>query len=87
MPECVELPELGARVWGAAFTDKYSGAMLRGFSAAKVPGVKDIMCIHGELNEASSYDPITESDIAASGMDYVALGHIHSGSGLRRMMR
>lgn len=84
VPECVELPDIGARVWGAAFTDKHSGAMLRGFSAAKLPGVKDIMCIHGELNEASSYDPITESDIAASGMDYIALGHIHSGSGLRR---
>ena len=84
VPECVELPDIGARVWGAAFTDKHSGAMLRGFSAVKVPGVKDIMCIHGELNEASSYDPITESDIAASGMDYIALGHIHSGSGLRR---
>lgn len=84
VPECVSLPDIGARVWGAAFTDKHSGAMLRGFSAAKAPGVKDIMCIHGEINEASSYNPITESDIAASGMDYIALGHIHSGSGLRR---
>ena len=32
----------------------------------------------------SAYDPISEDEIAASGMDYVALGHIHKASGLRR---
>ncbi len=55
--ECVELPGLGVRVWGAAFTDKYSGGMLRGFSAEKTAGVLDIMCIHGEVNAASAYNP------------------------------
>ena len=82
--ECIELPRLGARVWGAAFCDKYSGAMLHGFSAAKSAGVKDIMCIHGEVAAASNYNPITELDIAASGMDYIALGHIHKESGLKK---
>ena len=82
--ECVELPQLGARVWGAAFCDRYSAGMLHGFSAEKRAGTKDIMCIHGELAAASSYDPVTESDIAASGMDYIAMGHIHKASGLKR---
>lgn len=82
--ECVELPELGVRVWGAAFTDKYSGGMLRGFSAEKTAGVLDIMCIHGEVNAASAYNPVTEDEIAASGMDYIAFGHIHAGSGLKK---
>jgi DNA repair protein SbcD/Mre11 len=82
--ECVELPQLGVRVWGAAFCDKYSPAMLHGFSAAKSAGVKDVMCIHGEVAAASNYNPITELDIAASGMDYIALGHIHKESGLKK---
>ncbi len=83
-PECVELAQLGVRVWGAAFCDKYSGGMLHGFSTEKSAGVKDVMCIHGEVAAASNYDPIAEADIAASGMDYVALGHIHKASGLKR---
>lgn len=72
--ECVELPELGVRVWGAAFTDKYSVGMLKDFRAEKKTGILDIMCIHGEVNTASVYNPITEAEIAASGMDYIALG-------------
>ena len=36
--ECVELPQLDARVWGAAFCDNYSPAMLHGFSRRKAPG-------------------------------------------------
>ena len=82
--ECVELPGLGVRVWGAAFTDKHSGGMLRGFSAEKKAGVLDIMCIHGEVNAVSEYNPVTEGEIAASGMDYIAFGHIHAGSGLKK---
>lgn len=30
------------------------------------------------------YGPISEEDIAASGLDYLALGHVHQYSGLRR---
>lgn len=83
--DCVELPELNARVFGAAFTDRYSAPLLEGFSAEKKFGVTDIMCIHGEVGAASSrYDPISEAAIAASGMDYIALGHVHKESGLRK---
>ena len=63
--ECAELPELNARVWGAAFTDKYCGALLDGFRADKKPGVIDLMCIHGEVSRSSQYNPISEADIAA----------------------
>lgn len=83
--ECVELPKLNARVFGAAFTDRYSRPLLEGFSVEKQFGVTDIMCIHGEVGTASSrYDPISESAIAASGMDYIALGHVHRESGLQK---
>ena len=82
---CAELPELGVRVWGAGFADRDCPPLLRGFAAEKKEGVTDLMCLHGEVGAPSSrYDPISENEIAASGMDYIALGHVHSFSGLRR---
>lgn len=83
--ECRELPELGVRVWGAAFTQPRSGGLLSGFEAEKEPDTIDVMCIHGEVGARESvYNPVSEDDIARSGMDYIALGHIHKASGLRR---
>lgn len=82
--ECVDLPELGVRVFGAAFTDRYSAPLLSGFHCEKRDDRLDLMCIHGETDAASRYNPITEDMIAASGMDYIALGHIHKASGLKK---
>ena len=84
--ESVELPELGLRVYGAAFTDKHSGPMLRNFRAERQEGVLNILCIHGELGMADSpYNPISLEELRDSGMDYVALGHIHKASGLEKI--
>lgn len=83
--ECVELPALGVRVWGSAFTGRSRSGPLRGFEAEKDGDLVDIMCVHGEVGvQRSSYGPILEEELAASGMDYVALGHVHSFSGLRQ---
>ena len=82
---CVELPSLGARVWGTAFTGRSRGAPLEGFEAEKDGNTIDIMVLHGEGGvPVSEYGPVTEEQIARSGMDYIAFGHIHSFSGLRR---
>ena len=83
--ECVELPFLGLRVYGAAFTDKRSPALLEGFSAPRQEGIKNLLCIHGEFGVRESiYNPISETQLAASGIDFAALGHIHKASGLRQ---
>ena len=83
--ECVELPALNLRVWGAGYTDNHCPPLLRGFEAAKDGEVLDIMVLHGEVGKPTSpYCPITEQELARSGMDYVALGHNHTFSGLRR---
>ena len=83
--ECVELGELGARVYGAAFTDKRSGALLRGFRAERSEGIYNLLCLHGEVGVPGSvYDPISEQELADSGLDYAALGHVHKAGGLRR---
>lgn len=81
----VVLEELGVRVWGAAYTDRNCPPLLEGFAPAKEPDLLDVLCFHGELSAgASSYAPCTEEELAQSGMDYVAMGHVHRFSGLRR---
>lgn len=44
----------------------------------------NIAVVHGELVANGDYNPITESDISSSGMDYVALGHVHTYSGINK---
>ena len=81
-PEAVPLPDLGCTVYGAAFTGPRSGAMLRAFRA-EGEGLR-LMVLHGDVGGQGGYDSITEAEIAGSGLHYLALGHIHAGSGLRR---
>lgn len=81
----VALPELQARVYGAAFLEDRSGPLLHGFHAERKEGVWNLLCLHGEVGaRQSAYDPISLEDLAQSGMDYVALGHIHKASGLQK---
>ena len=72
----VRLPELGCTVWGAAFcAPRQSASPLRGFHAP-AEGVQ-LAVLHGEVAAQGDYGPISEEDIAASGLDYLALGHVH----------
>ncbi len=85
--ERVELPELGCAVYGAAFMDAaQEESLLAGF-AAPDDGLVHLMVLHGELAAASRYDPVTPEQIAASGLDYLALGHTHSFGGVLRAGR
>jgi len=81
----VDVEEIGVRVWGAAFNENRSVSMLENFEAEREDDIINLMCIHGEVgNEKSIYNPITETQIMCSGMNYIALGHIHKESGLCR---
>lgn len=83
--DAVVLEELNVRVWGAAFTDNYSEAKLDTLRIPRQDGFTELVCVHGEVgNPGSRYDPIDERDIAASGADYIALGHVHACSGLKK---
>ncbi len=45
----------------------------------------NIMCAHGDMLSAKSKNcPITVEEIRETGFDYVALGHIHAGSGVQK---
>lgn len=83
-PEAVELPELNCVVHGAAFTTPQADrSPLMGFSAPR-DGKLHLMALHGDVAGQGRYGPINEEDIAASGLTYLALGHIHACSGLQK---
>lgn len=78
--EKVEIENLGVRLWGSAFTGTYvTTSMLQNFTVPRDELI-NICVIHGELvatSQRSNYNPITETQLSKSRMDYVALGHIH----------
>ena len=78
--ERVELPELHAVVYGSAFTSKYrDNSPLEHFKADYDEDMTRLMVVHGDLSPAQGrYGSLTAEQIGATGMDYVALGHIHS---------
>jgi len=77
--EAVALPELDCVVYGCAFTGTArEDSPLAGFHAAD-DGKLHIMCVHGDVgNKNSRYGPIEASEISASGLHYLALGHVHA---------
>lgn len=79
--EAVQLPELNCVVYGAAFSDPVrDDSPLAGFTAPG-DGKLHIMCVHGDAGSKNSrYGPIDPSEIARSGLDYLALGHVHARS-------
>ena len=80
-PESVTLQDLGVRVWGAAFTGPEAPAP--GPFQTPDDGLLDVMVLHGDTGNGP-YRPLTTEWIAGTNLDYLALGHIHSASGLLR---
>ena len=77
--ESVSLPDLDCRIYGAAFTGAQSDGLLEGFRA-KQKETYAVGILHGDPTSAASpYCPITARQIEASGLNYLALGHIHKG--------
>ena len=84
--EKVYIKELDTNVWGAGFSNKYiNKSIIKDFSYCG--SEINIMVLHGELSsleDGNEYNPITTSQIAQSNMDYIALGHRHSFSGIMK---
>ena len=78
--ECVELANLSVRIYGKSFGRVY----MQGKNNFSIPAVHDeklnIMVLHGETGNdlGGDYNTVTKTFIEASGMDYIALGHIHA---------
>ena len=75
----VHLPRLNCDVYGAAFIGPEMPGLLEGFRVTD-PKICNIMVLHGDLKADSPYNPLSPEAIAASGLDYLALGHVHSRS-------
>ena len=72
------------RVYGISFCDVFQkSSLLDGFVAENDKKI-NIMVIHGDLTGTSKYNPILNSMIEKSGLDYIALGHVHMYSGMNK---
>ena len=82
--ERVVLPELSCAVYGAAFTGAAQETSLLSGFAAPEDGLAHLMVLHADVDAAEPrYDPVTRAEIAASGLDYLALGHRHACTGIQ----
>lgn len=80
----VDVPEHNARIYGYAFTEETKKDSPITSFKVEDEGKINILVAHGEVcSGISYYCPLYEKDIAATGFDYVALGHIHKSEGLR----
>lgn len=85
----VEFPERGFAVCGAGFTSTYQREPLLASAGELMldPSLINICVLHGDLGPnggVSDYNLVTESQLAASGFSYVALGHIHKRTDILR---
>jgi DNA repair exonuclease SbcCD nuclease subunit len=84
--ERVVFPNLGCAVYGSAFTaPSCETSLLSGFHAEEDADLLRLMVLHGEVGGPDGpYDSLPEEQVAGSGLHYLALGHVHSFSGIRR---
>ncbi len=84
----IPLPHLGCTVYGSAFTGSHRGDSPLAGHSPTLGGGLHFGCFHGEVGTAPSpYGSIAPKEIEASGFHYLALGHVHSASGLQKAGR
>ncbi len=81
--ESIALPELNCRIYGAGFEGMDCPPLLEGFQA-QGEEAHHIAVVHGDPTVKNSpYNPISSGQVGASGLSYLALGHIHKEGSLR----
>lgn len=77
--DCITFDDLKARVYGRSFEDVYLKGEERFSITPPEDGYVNLMVLHGELKSDlnSNYNSVTAGFIKQSGMDYIALGHVH----------
>lgn len=75
--EWMDFPQQKTRIWGSGFGGSHkSESALAGFEAPDSSEISVAM-LHGDLGASSDYAAFSEEELAASALDYAALGHIH----------
>ena len=81
--ESVDVPELDLRVWGAGYRSMDCPPLLEDFHAGEGPKYQ-VAVLHGDAGaSASPYCPVTAAQVKQSGLNYLALGHIHRADGFQ----
>lgn len=79
-------PDIGVDVYGYAFT---KGTLDLCPFTGRQPADSDrinLLCAHADVGDPlSPYCPVSENDIAGTGFDYCALGHIHNSAGMKKV--
>ncbi len=80
--ECVELNDLGVRIWGSAFKGAHEKENLLKSIQVKNDDFINICVMHGNISNLGEdvYCPLQICDIEKSKLDYIALGHVHKRS-------
>lgn len=86
--ECIDINELNACVYGVGFHTKHiSNSLIKGFKVHDTSKI-NIMAMHGTVRDTpffeNAYNPIDINEIEYSGLDYLALGHVHSYSNIKK---
>lgn len=80
--ESIPLPQLNCRIYGAGYIGMECHSLLEHFQKSGTEQFH-IGIFHADpATTDSPYSPVTRQQIAASGLDYLALGHIHKGDEL-----
>jgi len=81
--EAMVLEELDLVIYGAGYTAMDCPGLLEGFTA-RTPQRHKVGLLHGDATQTtSSCCPVTRQQVLASGLSYLALGHIHKGDAFR----
>ena len=81
--ESIVLPELNCRIYGAGYQGMDCPPLLRDFRADGAERFV-LALLHGDpMVRNSPYCPITMEQVRESGLDYLALGHIHKSGSFR----
>lgn len=81
--DSIVFPELDCCIYGGGFTAMDCPALLADLKAQSTQTYK-LGVFHGDPTQVNSpYNPITTRQVADSGLDYLALGHIHKGDSFR----
>ena len=81
--EAISIQGLDCRVYGAGFQSMDCESLLAGFQA-EGDETYCIALLHGDpMQKNSPYNAITTTQVKNSGLDYLALGHIHKAGAFR----
>lgn len=81
--ESVTIQGLQCRIYGAAFQSMDCPGLLEDFQARGDETYR-VAVLHGDpIQRNSPYNPITNGQVRNSGLDYLALGHVHKAGAFR----